>query len=349
MNDVAAGGAAADRAPTLADVAGLAGVSTMTVSRVINGHAKVAADTRARVRAAMATLHYRPNMLARGLASGRSRSIGVLTADTTLYGPRAALRGVELAARDRGYSVTITHIGAPGDATAGQGMDLLRSRSIDGVILVQPLMAGTALYSGVAGVPVVALHAAAPGQYPLVTVDNRRGARRATEHLLGLGHRTIGHISGPPQWYESSERVHGWRDALVAAGIDPPPVVGGDWTAASGYAAGKVALAQPGVSAVFVANDAMALGLLHAMHELGLRCPDDVSVVGFDDCPEAEFFSPSLTTVRQDFDELGRLGVRLLLDLVEGGAVSTPRLVLEPQLIVRRSSAAPAPHRLPVR
>lgn len=342
MDDVVGGGVAGYRAPTLTDVARLAGVSTMTVSRVINGHAKVAADTRERVLAAMASLDYRPNMLARGLASGRSHSIGVLTVDTTLYGPRAALRGIEVAARDRGYSVTIAHLTDSDRTAVAQGANLLRSRSSDGVILLQPLISEAPPNGGPSDLPpMVAIHAGTPGNYPVVSVDQAQGARLATEHLLSLGHRMVWHIAGPENWYESRERVRGWRDSLADSGIQAPPVVRGDWSAASGYAAARQLLAEPQVTAIFVANDSMALGTLHAMYELGLRCPEDVSLVGFDDYPEAEFFSPGLTTIRQDFDEIGRLSVGLLLDLIESGSASTQHLLLEPELVLRASTAAP--------
>ena len=345
MNDVVGGGAAGYRAPTLTDVARLAGVSTMTVSRVINGHAKVAEHTRARVHQAMDSLDYRPNMLARGLASGRSHNIGVLTVDTTLYGPSAALRGIEKAASGRGYSVTITHLTDPDQTAVAQGASLLRSRSTDGVILLQPLISEVESRPAADAndlPPMVAIHAGNPGSYPVVTVDQRVGAKLATEHLLGLGHKTVWHIAGPNVWYEGVERVVGWREALVAAGADVPQVVHGDWSAASGYAAAREVLANDGVTAIFVGNDAMALGTLHAMHELGLRCPEDVSLVGFDDYPEAAFFSPGLTTIRQDFDEIGRLSVSLLLDLIEKNEPVTQHVVLEPRLVVRGSAAPPA-------
>jgi DNA-binding LacI/PurR family transcriptional regulator len=338
------GGVTGYRAPTLTDVARIAGVSTMTVSRVINGHAKVAPATRDRVRAAMASLDYRPNMLARGLASGRSYSIGVLTVDTTLYGPRAALRGIELAARDRGYSVTIAHLSDPDRTAVAQGANLLRSRASDGVILLQPLISEVESDTAMPATdlpPMVAIHAGTPGSYPAVSVDQRVGAKLATEYLLGLGHRTVSHISGPNMWYEGLERVVGWREALVAAGAEVPRVQEGDWSAASGYAAAREVLADRDVTAIFVGNDSMALGALHAMYELGLRCPEDVSLVGFDDYPEAEFFSPGLTTIRQDFDEIGKLSVELLLELIETGVPSTQHRVLEPQLVVRGSAAPP--------
>lgn len=342
MNDVNGGGVAGYRAPTLTDVAKLAGVSTMTVSRVINGHAKVAADTRERVLVAMKSLDYRPNMMARGLASGRSRSIGVLTVDTTLYGPRAALRGIEGAARDRGYTVTISHLNDPDRTAVAQGANLLRSRSSDGVILLQPLISEVPRNGGPADLPpMVAIHAGTPGDYPVVSVDQRLGARLATEHLLSLGHRTVWHISGPTLWYEGVERVLGWQEALTDARAEVPPVFRGDWSAESGYAAAMELLRSPGVTAIFVGNDSMALGTLHAMHELGLRCPEDVSLVGFDDYPEAAYFSPGLTTIRQDFDEIGQRSVELLVQLIETDGPHTQHLVLPPQLIVRASTAPP--------
>lgn len=342
MNEVVGGSVAGYRAPTLTDVAKLAGVSTMTVSRVINGHAKVAAGTRERVMVAMESLDYRPNMLARGLASGRSRSIGVLTVDTTLFGPRAALRGIERAARDLGYSVTIAHLSDPDRTAVAQGANLLRSRSCDGVILLQPLISEVPRNGGRSDLPpMVAIHAGTPGDYPVVSVDQRLGARLATEHLLSLGHRTVWHIAGPSLWYEGVERVRGWQEALAEAGAEAPPAVYGDWSAASGFAAAMHVLKRPGVTAIFAANDSMALGTLHAMHRLGLRCPDDVSLVGFDDFPEAAYFSPGLTTIRQDFDEIGKRSVELLVQLIETGVRQTQHLVLPPELIVRASTAAP--------
>ena len=335
----------ARRPPTVADVARLAGVSAMTVSRVINGPDKVADRTRERVEAAMASLDYRPNVMARGLASGRSHSIGVLTVDTTLYGPRAALRGIELAARDRGYTVTIAHLSDPDRTAIEHGASLLRSRSCDGVILLQPLIseveAQRSTEASVALPPMVAIHAGDPVSYPVVSVDQHLGARMATDHLLSLGHRTVWHISGPDLWYEGVQRVSGWRAALDAAGAEAPPVVHGDWSAASGYAAAREVLSHPDVTAIFVANDSMALGALHAMHELGVRCPEDVSLVGFDDYPEAEFFSPGLTTIRQDFDEIGSLSVALLLDVMEPGTRAAGHVTLDPSLVIRKSTAPP--------
>lgn len=341
MDDAQGRVTAGHRAATVADVARLAGVSAMTVSRVINHQAKVADATRDRVLAAMHKLDYRPNLLAQGLASGRSRTIGVLTEDTTLWGPSAALHGIEQAAHARGYAVTISHLAESGPDAVARGANLLRSRSCDGVVLVQPRITANSgpLPPGLP--PMVAIHAGLLGDYPLIGVDQGLGARMATEHLLGLGHRTVHLLAGPDNWYESRERERGWHRALVDAGAPVPQVVRGDWSPRSGYQAAAALLDQPEVTALFCGNDEMALGLLHAVAERGMRCPEQLSIVGFDDFPGAEFFWPSLTTIRQDFDEIGRLSVGLLLDMIESSQVTADHITLEPTLVIRSSTAAP--------
>ena len=188
-------------------------------------------------------------------------------------------------------------------------------------------------------IPVVATEAGPPGGVPLVAVDQVAGARLATEHLLALGHETVWHVAGPPDWLEAQDRVRGWREALEARGVIAPPPLPGDWSARSGYALGQLLGAA---TAVFAANDQMALGVLRALHELGRRIPEDISVVGFDDIPEAAYFTPPLTTVRQRFDEIGRRALGLLLEQVENGTRRAGETVA-PELIVRASSAAAAP------
>lgn len=289
----------------------------------------------------MRELDFRPNAMAQGLASGRSRTIGVLTEDTTLWGPSAALHGIELAARDRGYAVTITHLTESGPDAVVRGANLMRARSSDGVVLVQPRMTANeeALPPGLP--PLVAIHAGLHGDYPLIGVNQGRGARLATEHLLQLGHRTVHHLAGPVNWYESVEREAGWRRALSEVGAATPEPVRGDWSAASGYQLAGQLLDTPGVTAIFCANDEMALGLIHAAHERGIRCPEQLSIVGFDDGPMSAFFSPALTTIRQDFDEIGRLSVELLIDMIEDGGAAAGNITLEPTLVVRASTAPP--------
>ena len=179
----------------------------------------------------------------------------------------------------------------------------------------------------------------------MVAVDQVAGAVSATEHLLELGHETVWHITGPPNFIESCQRLHGWRTTLQRAGADLPEPLVGDWSPRAGYDLGRRLSREPAVTAVFVANDQMALGLLRAMHEAGRDVPGELSVVGFDDIPEAPYFLPPLTTVRQDFNEMGRRSLRLLLRTIETGESPSSGTLVPPELIVRAStSAAPRSH-----
>ncbi|GIH14763.1 LacI family DNA-binding transcriptional regulator [Rugosimonospora africana] len=329
------------RPPVIHDVARLAGVSHQTVSRVLNDHPNVRRTTRDRVLSAMRQLNYRPNALARGLASRRSRTIGVVSFDTRLFGPASTLLAIEQAARAAGYAVSLSS-GANLDAgSVRRGVQALADQSVDGVIVIAPQedsARGASEMHG--GLPIVAVEAGYGGDVPVVSVDQFAGARLATDHLLELGHRTVWHVAGPADWLEAQERVEGWRASLAEAGLAAPPPIRGDWSPASGYRAGIELAGKSGVTAVFVANDEMALGLLHALNERGVRVPQDVSVVGFDNLPESEFFIPALTTVRQDFDELGRRGLQLLVDLMDKSPVDDrSRSRVAPSLVVRRSTA----------
>ncbi len=334
----------AQRATTMTDVARLSEVSVMTVSRVLNGNRNVAAATRNRVEEAMHRLNYKPNMLARGLVSGRSGTIGVITFDTSLYGPGSALLGIERAARQRGYGVSIVTLPDPTGQALSAALDSLKERSADGVITITPQIATASALEQLAGsVPMVSVEAGHPGVAPLIRVHQRSGARMATEHLLDLGHRTVWHIAGPDDWFEGRERVEGWRDALSDRGLPAPRLLRGDWSAASGYAAAAAIIDDPaGATAVFAGNDQMALGCLHAMFERGMTAPHPISVIGFDDIPESGFFSPALTTIRQDFDEMGRRSVEVLTAMLSGEPVD--RGLVEnvmPDLVVRGSTAPP--------
>ncbi|WTZ28444.1 LacI family DNA-binding transcriptional regulator [Microbispora sp. NBC_01389] len=331
------------RAAVMEDVAELAGVSAMTVSRVLNAPEKVRPETRERVLAAVRELDYRPNSAARMLVTGRSGVLGVVCFDTTLYGPASTLFGVEQAARDSDYLVSIASLPVLDRRWIGRGVDRLRSQSVDGVIVVAPHeSAAEGVRQLPAGLPVVVVGGGGDVPVPVVAVDQVAGAARATRHLLSLGHRTVWHVAGPPNWVDSRGRLSGWRSVLEAEGrVVPEPLVG-DWTASSGYELGRRLAADGGVTAVFVANDHMAMGVLRALREAGRRVPEDVSVVGFDDVPEAAYFWPPLTTVRQDFGELGRQAFRLLLHRIADRDVGPARLV-EPELVVRESTAAAPP------
>ncbi|TYB58164.1 LacI family DNA-binding transcriptional regulator [Nonomuraea sp. PA05] len=331
----------------MGDVAQLAGVSNQTVSRVLNDHPHVHPGTRERVLDAIRQLNYRPNLMARGLVRRRSHMIGVVSFDTVLFGPASTLLGIGRAARDEGYGVTIVTPESTDRSSITDAMATIAGQSVAGVVIVFPsrTASATALLSLPEGMPAVAVEAADE----LVTgvhIDQAAGARMAVEHLLYLGHETVWHVSGPRDRLDAQARVDGWRATLEAAGRAAPPVIAGDWGAESGYQAGLELAERPGVTAVFAANDHMALGLLRAFHERGIRVPEDVSVIGFDDIPEAGYLIPPLTTVRPDHEEVGRRAVAALLGLVDGAEAGEPaaRECVVPALI-RRNSTAPPPSR----
>jgi DNA-binding LacI/PurR family transcriptional regulator len=329
------------RAVVMADVAKLAGVSLQTVSRVINDSPHVREETRERVQDAMRKLGYRPNPVARALVTGRSRTLGVVSFDTTLYGPASTLFGIERAAHEADYFVSIVSLRSLTSAAVVSAVERLRDQGVDGILVVAPQESATqALLHLPEDVPVVAAEAGPDDSVPLVAIDQVEGARLATQHLLELGHKTVWHISGPTDWLEAEDRVNGWRQTLDAAGASAPPVLVGDWSARAGHELGRELVERDDVTAVFVANDQMALGLLRTLHEAGRRIPGDISVVGFDDIPEAAYFTPPLTTVRQNFNEMGRRSLLLLLDQIESGVRVPTRETVPPELIVRASTTA---------
>lgn len=321
------------------DVAKLAGVSHQTVSRVLNKHPNVRTATRERVLAAMRELDYRPNNLARSLVTSRTHRIGVISFDARYYGPGSTLVAIERAAHNRGYGVALasmTGLTAEDDAHA---VAMLDAQRVDGLIVIAPHRGAVDTIRRLpAAVPVVALESEFRRGVSVVAIDQRAGGRMATEHLLSLGHRTVWHVAGPDDWNEARLRIAGWRDALTDAGRSAPEPLAGDWTPRSGYQAGLELARRTDVTAVFVANDQMALGVLRAFHEHGITVPGDRSVVGFDDMPEAEFLVPGLTTVRQDFDAVGRKGLARLMTLIEGGTPRRRVTLIEPELVVRASS-----------
>jgi DNA-binding LacI/PurR family transcriptional regulator len=330
------------RTAVMADVAKLAGVSHQTVSRVVNGSAHVRPETRRRVVAAMGELDYRPNPAARALVTGRSRTLGVVSFDTTLYGPASTLYAIEQAAHAAGYFITIVSLTMLDRVSVLGAVERLRVQGVDGVLVITPQEgAADALVNLPAGVPVVAVEAGRPNSVPLVAVDQFAGAASATRLLLDLGHPTVWHVAGPSDFLEAQQREDGWRSTLEKAGAEIPRMLTGDWSPRSGYRAGLQLAANPKVSAVFVANDQMALGVLRALNERGREIPREVSVVGFDDIPEAQYFTPPLTTVRQDFGEVGRSSLRMLLELMQRSGHPPQRVTIAPELVVRRSTARP--------
>ncbi len=333
------------RPAVMADVAKLAGVSQMTVSRVLNNQTSVRPSTRARVLAAMAELDYRPNTAARTLVTGRSSVVGVVSFDATLYGPASTLAGIEEAAREAGYSVSVASLRSMSTEAIAEAVERLTVNSVVGIIVIAP---HRFVVDGLAGmphaVPLVAVQGPSAGPVPTVSVDQGASVGKAMGHLLELGHEAIWHIAGPEGWLEARGREEAWRAELIAAGHELPPVLKGDWSARSGYEQARRIVADGTASAVFVANDHMALGALRAFGEAGLRVPEDISVVGFDDVPEAAYLMPPLTTVRADFNALGRRSLLHLLDVLEDESEQEPGIVLQAELVVRESTG-PAPRR----
>jgi DNA-binding LacI/PurR family transcriptional regulator len=333
-------------AASIRDVAAAAGVSYQTVSRVINGHPSVRVSTRETVLAAIQELGFRPNRAARALAGGPVESVTVLTGNTALYGYSAGLQGIEEAARSAGYAVGVRMIESAAPAEVEDAV----TRAIEqggGLVVIAYNRAGTMAMSAVPpGVPVVAMVEAPVGDdalgRPWVWVDDRRAAHEATRFLLDLGHRTVHYVSIPSSTASASQRMAGWRTALEAAGAPLVEPLAAGWEPRSGYLAGRVLAADDAVTAVLCGNDDIALGVMRALLEAGRRVPADVSVVGFDDIPQAAFFTPALTTVRLDFAGLGRVAFGLLRGLVDprSAAADRPRGP-EPELIVRESAGPP--------
>jgi DNA-binding LacI/PurR family transcriptional regulator len=329
------------RDPSILDVARVAGVSHQTVSRVLNDHPNVRETTRQRVRSAILELGYRPNRAARALVTGSYRSIGVIAPRSTLYGPSSLLAAFEEQSAIEGFTVSVARLRSFDAAAMREAAAGLLAQRVAGLIVIAPLAtAAEALDDLPDDLPLVAVDGHPSRSGASARVDQVVGARLATAHLLDAGHATVWHVSGPPDWFDAAGRVTGWTAELRERGIEPPPVIDADWTAESGYRAGQLLGRMPEVTAVFAANDAIALGVLHALHEHGRRVPHDVSIVGFDDVPEAAHYIPPLTTVRQDFDAVARESLALMMERFSGLDGSTGRVVV-PDLVVRSSVAAP--------
>ncbi|MCX5264501.1 LacI family DNA-binding transcriptional regulator [Streptomyces sp. NBC_00199] len=374
----ATGRGTASATPRSVDVARLAGVSQKTVSRVFNDEQYVSAEVRRRVLQAAEDLGYRRNNAARALASGRTRAIGVVTLGTALYGPASLLMGVERAVRDTGYALRVVNTVEGDPAGVAGAVGSLLDQGVDGIVISEPIderdgedtqddrqdrpeqpaavderrrheADGDGRLH--VDVPVLVLSAPSPVVAPRVLTAGHgadRMARIATEHLLRLGHVTVHHLAGPQRWYAARDRLEGWRTALTAHGTTVPPVVEGDWSAASGYAAGRALAADGDVTAVFAANDDMAIGLIRALTEAGVRVPEDISVVGFDDIPVAAFVTPPLTTVPQPFDAVAQDGLKRLVHVIENpDAPPLPASDPSVDLVVRASTATPSTRRSP--
>ena len=329
------------RAPNIRDVAKLAGVSYQTVSRVLNEHPSIRDSTKQRVLDVIREIGYRPNQAARALVTSRSRTIGVLTSQNAHYGPTTSVTAIEHAAREAGYRITVTSVASSEYPSIKAALDHLLTQSIEALVVIAPqVRVLEAIRELHIDVPYVTLqNADVGGADHSMSVDQVAGARLATQHLIDLGHTEIMHISGPQDWIEAEARMQGYLDAINAADLRTRAPILGDWSAHFGYYAGLELLRLRDFTAVFASNDQMALGFMHACWDYGLDVPGDVSVVGFDDIPEAAHFFPPLTTVRQNFGEIGRRAVSLLLAELQGADVDHGQI--KPELVVRRSTVAP--------
>ncbi len=318
---------------SMADVAERAGVSAQTVSRVANGSPRVDPATRARVERAMADLGYRMHRAARALRTGQTSTIGLVVSTLATVGNSRMLQAISEAAAERDYALAVVTVGERGIREA---FARLRSQGVDGAVVLNEATELVRDTEPPADLHLVVVDSPPDARFSIVQTDHAGGARAATRHLLDLGHPVVHHLAGPARSFAAAERERGWREALAEAGVAPPEPVRGDWSSASGNAAVRRLV---DATAIFVANDQMALGALRALADAGRRVPEDVSLVGFDDIADAAEFRPPLTTVRQDFDALGRRAVAALVEAIEGGA---PVAETVAAAVVTRSSSGVA-------
>ncbi|MER5199913.1 LacI family DNA-binding transcriptional regulator [Streptomyces sp. NPDC002884] len=327
---------------SMADVARLAGVSSQTVSRVSNGYAGVNEETRQQVLEAMKELGYRPNSAARALKRGEFRTIGVITFTLSTTGNVRTLEAIATSAAAEGYAVTLLPVAVPTSDEVRGAFSRLEELAVDAVIVIMEVhLLDAATVKLPPHVQVVVVDSDAGDHYTVVDTDQAGGTKTAVQHLLDLGHRTVWHLGGPEGSFAAQRRADAWRAALTEAGRTAPPLVRGDWSAESGYLAGRELAAREDCTAVFAANDQMALGLLRALHEGGRRVPEDVSVIGFDDIPEASSFLPPLTTLHQDFAEVGRLCVQAVLRKMRPDGSEHGTTLVPTRLVLRQSTAPP--------
>ena len=323
----------------MADVARLAGVSSQTVSRVSNGYEGVTEETRRQVLAAMEELGYRPNSAARALKRGEFRTIGVITFGLATTGNVRTLEAIATSAAHEGYAVTLLPVAVPTQNEVRGAFSRLGELAVDAVIVILEVhLLDAVTLSLPPHVRIVVADSDAGDRYTVVDTDQAGGSRTAVRHLLDLGHQTVWHLAGPEESYAAERRAQAWRTELSEAGRPTPPLVRGDWSAESGYRAGLELARQEECTAIFAANDQMALGLLRALHEEGRKVPDDVSVIGFDDIAEAGSFLPPLTTVHQDFAEVGRLCVEGVLRQMRHEETEHGTTLVPTRLVVRGST-----------
>ncbi|MFJ4209231.1 LacI family DNA-binding transcriptional regulator [Paenarthrobacter sp. NPDC089675] len=331
------------RKPTINDVARVAGVSFGTVSRVLNDAPDVSAATRQRVLQVIQEIGYRRNRAATALVTSRSTSIGILAAGSPRFGPVGTLMALENVARKKGYAITVISVEQPYAESVQSALDTLDDIGVGGIIVIAPVVdMAEAVWKASCRVPVEMIAAGASSTSRVFTYSENQelGARLATQHLIDLGHKDIAHIAGSMDWFDGRVRRRGWEAALRDAGLAPGICLEGDWSPGWAYQTGLQLVRQGKVpQAIFAASDHTALGLIRAFAENGVRVPEDVSVVGFDDIEGSDYFLPPLTTVRQDFTALALMSMEVLIGAMEGREVD--RTPIAPALVVR-SSAVPA-------
>ncbi len=325
------------------DVARLAGVSYQTVSRVINDHPYVSKETRQRVQAAIEALGYRPSKAATKLASKSSKMIAIILYGIWLPGWAEVALNVELAAKTSGFDVILINITEPRQQLI-EALQNVKAWAVDGLITIVPVqgMSFAELRAICGNTPIVQIDSQRSPDVPSVVIDDVYGTRQLVEHLLKLGHTQIAEISGPLEWFSAHTRHRACLDTLHAHRMAPPLFVQANWTASGGYQAARRLLAEGRTfTALVAANDSMALGAIRALREAGLAVPQDVSVVGFDDIPEAAYFTPPLTTVRRNLIQLGVTGFEYLMQVMDEPDAPPQQQVIVPRLIFRESTCPP--------
>lgn len=326
----------------------MTGVSTQTVSRVINKRPDVSPQTRLAVEAAIARVGFRPSAVARSLVQRRSYTIGVIAAGLKYFGVAQTLNGIVEEAEASGFAVILKELGSFDVPDIVPVFDFFLAHRVEGIIFAAPQLTSNIRHVQeqlpAARPPVVFLKTEPSTEFTTIGIDNHEGGRRATEHLLSLGRRRIGHLSGPLSWREARDRRDGWLAALADAGLEPGPSAPGDWSSAVGAAAfERMWQLEPAMDAVFAGSDQMALGVLHVANKRGIRIPEDLAVVGFDGLSEAAQFSPSLTTIIQPLRELAKLAVQELVSSVESesGQADIRNIILPTELRIAESAPAP--------
>ena len=330
-----------DKLPNIYDVAKLAGVSHQTVSRVINNAQYIRPTTREKVEKAMSDLGYIPNAAARSLVTAKSKIIGILVSDVVYHGPARMMNAIEMAARDAGYFAISISVDPHDVESIVRGVDHLRKIVIDGMIVMTPQSDSVSVVEKrVTNIPVVYVDIPERTKAKTVSVDNRTGGKVATQHLIELGHKNILHISGPERWFDSKPRRMGYEEAMTENRLTPV-VAKGDWGTQTGYKViSEWDFKKNPITAVFAANDLLALGVMRALHDRGIAVPEQVSVIGYDDTPEAQYYEPPLTTMHQDFALLGKEAMEYLvatLNKIEPQKFAP----LVPNLVVRKSTGRP--------